>query len=398
MDPPAPPQPGPLDYAKPDLSGTEVQRRADVVRIRVAPLGPGEHVLRLAGWSFLLASTGTSAAMRAIDLRPRVGEFLTAFTGLIPLPIAALLAPLCAYKVFRIARRGRDTGTISVDAAGIVVDHPTRLRSRTHISYERFVAVKFGSERRDEMPHMPWHLVLLLRDGPPVLVPMPQTDQALVAEALRSAVAEFCPLRGGGGGGDAESLAPPDRGSPLAVEPCPPRAPWRISTDGAIHRFADGVRILLAPTPGWIMLHIVCTGFLIWLTFMLADYTVARGGIPVHAFAEWTFAYAALLVVLYVLPSAVRDADRERKCVVDALGDSLVLSDADFHGQRRRWGRDEIRAIEIGGWLNWLTRVGLLRVRLVDGTSVTLLYGYPLPLLRVIARELRASLHLEHHD
>jgi hypothetical protein len=70
----------------------------------------------------------------------------------------------------------------------------------------------------------------------------------------------------------------------------------------------------------------------------------------------------------------------------------MILVDADYHGRHDRWRREEIAQIRIGGPMWWIARGGWLRVRLTDGSSVTLLHGYPLCVLRPVAEELRRAL------
>jgi hypothetical protein len=285
-----------------------------------------------------------------------------------------------------------------VDADGILVDHPTRLRRRTRIRLARLAAVRIGSVDRNEAPHWPYHLRLLLRDGPPVYVPVPAREQGAVRDALVSAINEISPLRGDE---TASELTPPHREALEHVEAVIPPATLRFTFDAQLHRYRDGVRLVVSPESGWIVFHIVRGGLLIWLTCMLADYALG-GRVPVTMSLQWTFVFAATMFAFYVLPTAVRNTRRGTAVLpitLDVTGNNvLTLSDPDFHGQRRSWPRDDIRSIEIGGWFWWITRVALLRVRLTDGNSVTLLYGHPISLLRPIASEVRRSLHLEHNN
>jgi hypothetical protein len=299
--------------------------------------------------------------------------------------------------IVRIARYGRGTALINVDADGIMIEHPTRLRARTRIAFERLAAVNTGGSRgRDEEPHLPWHLRLLLRDGPPVMVPVPARDQAAVRDALLAAIATFCPIRGAAT--DPQANAPPGREQRVRAQRVIPPSSLRITLDAYVQHYADGVRFSLLSIGAWIMLQILRIGVLVWLVFMLAD-QVLGGRIPVFAFMQWTLVFGAGLFFVYALPKAFGEGrSRQRWYSIDVIGQTLVLSDPDFHGRSRQWTREQIAAIEIPAGLSALTRTASLRVRLTDGRAITLLYGYPLRLLRPIAAALRRSLQLDHHD
>ena len=395
MDAPAPPQPEPLEYAKPDADALDVTTRDDVMKIRIPPLRRAEFALRLTGWSLGLAMSGCSVAIRLLPLVPQLPRALRPWFKLpafFPLPVAATLAVASGFMVYRIARHGRHPSLVAIDTGGIHLDHATRLIPRGHIPFERLAEVEFGTKGRDKEPSWPWHLRLMLRDGPPTMVPIPEADVPTVREAMRTAIERFCPLRA-----DPAARAPPERGVALKVEVFY-RAGGGETLDSELLRFADGIRWVVMPGGRWLFLQIILVGFLIWLTLMLADVFFAHGSIPVFTFAEWSLAYAVLIFALYGWSTPSRGGRHPSRFTIDVIGDDLILSDPDYHGRTRRWNRGAIRAIEVGGWLRWITRAGLLRVRFTDGSPVTLLYGYPTSVLRPIARELRGSLHLQNDN
>jgi hypothetical protein len=342
--------------------------------------------------------------MRVLDLQPRMPRGLRPLMdaivtprALLPLPAAMMLAALCAYMIVRIARHGRGAALINVDSEGILIEHPTRMRGRTRIAFERLAAVNTGGSRgREDEPHLPWHLRLLLRDGPPVLVPVPQRDQATVREALVAAIATFCPIRGAATGPDAN--AAPQREPTSRAQHVIPPAALRLTFDAYVQHYPDGLRFNLLSLGAWVMLQILRVGVLVWFVFMLADQVVG-GRIPVFSFMQWTLVLGGGLFFVYALPKTFREGPAsDRWYTIDVIGQTLVLSDPDFHGRSRQWTREQIGSIEIFGPLLALTRTASLCVRLTDGRTITLLYGYPLRLLRPIATELRRSLRLDHHD
>jgi len=395
MDAPAPPQPGPLEYAKPNADALDVTVHDDVMTIRIPPLSRGEFGLRLTGWSVGLAMCGGSTAMRLLAWYPRAPHAVYqvfALPSFFPLPVAAALAGVCGLMVYRIARLGRRSSLIAIDAGGIHVDHASRLIPRGHIPFERLAAVEIGIKGRDDKPAWPWHLRFMLRDGPPTMVPIPEADLPAVREATRASIDKFCPVRA-----DPAALAPPERGTPQRVEKVH-RARGDDTLSSELQRCPDGIRWAVRPGTRWLIRQVWLGGFLIWLTFALVDTLIAGGRIEVFTFAQWSLVYAFMVFSLNAWPTPSRSGRHPKKFTIDVIGDELMLSDLDYHGRVRRWNRSQIRAIEIGGWFRWITRGGLLRVRFTDDRAVTLLYGYPLSILDPIARELRESLQFEHHD
>ena len=189
--PPPPPDHAPLEYAPPAEDRLEVVRTpgdpatgdAGGIRIHVPPPDTVLHGLRVTLWSLGLACLGTNVALRLFDVRPRgVTLLFVAHASFLPLPVAALLAALCAYMVFRIARYGRRPTVVAVDESGIFIDHPTRiLPGPRRIAFERFAAV----EKKDTWPRQP---CIVLRDALPAIVHVREADAPVVMQAVADEV------------------------------------------------------------------------------------------------------------------------------------------------------------------------------------------------------------------
>ena len=153
--------------------------------------------------------------------------------------------------------------------------------------------------------------------------------------------------------------------------------------------FADGIRWTITPARGWVVLHTVGFAFVMWCGVVIIGFIHP---IQTYAFIQWTAVYAVMMGVLFAYETPSQRGRHPKDVILDVIGDTLILADPDYHGLHDRWRRDEIAAIRIGGAMWWIARGGGLSVRLRDGTSVGLLHGYPLCVLRPVAEELRRAL------
>ena len=384
----SPPDRAPLEYAPLAEERLEIVRNAaDAARgdaggivIRIPPPDVVLHALRITLWSLGLACLGTNAALRMLNVRPRgVTTVFVMHASFLPLPVAALLALLCAYMVVRIARCGRRRSAIAVDDAGIFIDHPTRIvPGLRHVPFERFAAI----EKMEAWPHQ---LRVVLRDGTPTIVHTREGDAMIVMQAVDEAVRRLRPPHPG-------PPPPPERGRSIGWTRVPDT---RILRDDALYgrvdAYADGVRCTVAPARGWIVLHCVGAAVVLWVAVVLISFVHP---VETFTFLQWTAAYAIMMFALFAHQPPSQRGLHPADVVIDVVGDALILYDADYHGRHHRWPRDQIAAVLIGGPMWWLARGGRLTLRLRDGTSVTLLHAQPLCVLRPIARELRRALRL----
>jgi hypothetical protein len=379
--PPAPPiDPAPLEYAKPAEETLDIARNDDAdgsgLVIRVPPPDVSLHALRIVVWSLGLAAFGTSTAMRVMQVRPRgIATLFIAHAAFMPTPVAAILAVVCLYMVFRVARFGRRWMTIAVDDSGIFIDHPSGLLPRPRrIAFERFAAIE---AKPDDS-----YTYIVLRDGFSSMLPMRSVDQPRVVSVIEEEVHRLRPPR--------VVAAAPDRAGRVTSTRIPSK---RFMRDEHLHArldtYVDGVRCTVAPSRGWVILHIVAAGFFIWLTMAIANFAIP---LEPYMFIQWTGVYAALMIALFMSQTPSQRGRHPKDVVLDVVGDTLILVDPDDHGRHDRWRRDEIAQIRIGGPIWWIARGGRLSVKLTEGSLITLLHGYPLCVLRPVAEELRRAL------
>jgi hypothetical protein len=377
-----PTNPAPIDYASAaQESKLQITRNDDArgggIVIRVPPPEVGMQVTRIVVWSLGLAALGTSAALRILSVRPPRGivVLFTAHASFLPALVAALLAGICAWMVVRLARFGRRRMTIAVDDDGIYVDHPTRLLPRSRrIPFERFAAIEQAERGTGQ-------LQILLRDGIPYVLPMAEADKPRVLATLAEELRRRRPQT---------HIRSVDRFGRVSTSSIPPK---RFMRDEALRAqldtFADGIRWTITPARGWVMLHIITAAAVMWLAVVIIGFVHP---IATYTFMQWTAVYAVMMLALFMHETPSQRGRHPTDVVLDVIGKTLVLRDADYHGSRDRWQRDEIAAIRVGGAMWWIARGGDLSVRLTDGTSVTLLHGQPLCVLKPVAQELRRAL------
>ena len=326
-----------------------------------------------------------AAPPRIPDIIVVLLEIPTLFAAVLPLTVIAAFFLFCVYMVLKIALNRSKPTIIAIDSTGIVLEHPTAIIPRKRIPFDRVISIAPATPWLGIPPRFPSALRIALRDGFPTVIPVPAADLPAISAALNSILETLAPI----------NAAPLQRLEflhstwlPLFESSNSPKDPLCARCD----IYADGERWTITPGFVWMFANSAVAVVVTMIVLPAFNWLIA--------FPPQSMISAILLSIFFyhglyfwpILSRRVRPPTRPPSVILDIIDGELCITDRDYRGPVRSWSRDQIAAFEIAGPLWWLARAGRLRMRLRNGNCITLLYGYPLRLLRPLALRLPIAL------